>query len=219
MSNMEFNKIFAAILVAGIIAMLAGFIAETVIGEHEAGEDAVKVEGSDGAAAGGPAAAANPEPILELIATADVAKGEKLSKICGACHTFESGGAAGVGPNLYGIIGNKKAHMAGFAYSEGMVAKGGHWDYEALNHFLWKPKAYIDGTKMGFAGLKKPEDRAEIIAWLRTKAGSPPALPSASEIAAEKAELAPPEPAADAAASPAQGAAAPAEAPAPAAAH
>ncbi|MCD8562896.1 MAG: cytochrome c family protein [Alphaproteobacteria bacterium] len=192
MSNMEFNKIFAAILVAGIVAMLSGFIAENVISAKEISEDAVKIEGSEGgAAAGGPAKPAGPEPILELIATADVAKGEKIAKICGACHTFDPGGPAGVGPNLYGIIGNKKAHMAGFAYSDGMVAKGGHWDYAALNHFLWKPKAYIDGTKMTFVGLKKPQERADLIAWLRTKAGSPPALPSAAEIAAEKAELAP----------------------------
>lgn len=214
---MNLNKIFAAVLVAGITAMLAGFIAENSVGEHTDAEDAVKVESSDGASgAGGTAKAAMPEPILEMIATADVAKGEKISKICGACHTFDSGGAAGVGPNLYGIIGAKKGHMAGYAYSEAMLAKGGQWDYAALNHFLWKPKAYIDGTKMGFAGLKKPEDRAEIIAWLRTKAGSPPSLPSAADIAAEKAELAPAAdpvaPAQGEAAAPAKGAAAPAAA-------
>lgn len=190
MSDMEFNKIFAAILIAGIIAMFAGFIADNIIHAHDLAEDAVKIEGVE-SVAGGAAKAALPEPILHLIATADVAQGEKLSKVCASCHTFESGGPDGVGPNLWGTLGNKKGHATGFAYSEGLVALGGSWDYNALNKFLWKPKAYIDGTKMNFVGLKKPEDRAAVIAWLRTKSGSPAGLPSESEIATEKAELAP----------------------------
>ncbi len=191
MSDMEFNKIFAAILIAGIIDMFAGFVADVVIHPHDLAEDAVKVEGVESVAGPG-AKAALAEPILHLIATADVAQGEKLSKVCAACHSFEQGGAAAVGPNLWGTVGGKKGHMDGFAYSEGLVAMGGSWDYLALNKFFWKPKAYIEGTKMNFVGFKKPEDRAAIIAWLRTKAGSPAALPSDSQIAAELAELAPP---------------------------
>lgn len=192
MSNMEFNKIFAAVLVAGIIAMFAGFVADNIIHEHDLAEDAVKVEGIESADGGGPAKAAMPEPIMHLIASADVAQGEKLSKVCAACHSFESGGPNGVGPNLYGIINAKFAHASGFAYSETLAGMNGSWDYDALNKFIWKPKYFVEGTKMSFVGFKKPEDRAAIIAWLRTKAPSPAALPSAADIAAEAAELTPP---------------------------
>ncbi|MCD8496977.1 MAG: cytochrome c family protein [Alphaproteobacteria bacterium] len=188
---MEFNKIFAAVLIAGIIAMFSGFIAKNIIHSHEMEEDAVAIAGIEGASGGGPAKAAMPEPVLHLIATADVAQGEKLSKVCAACHSFDNGGPNGVGPNLWGIVGAKKAHLDGFAYSDGLAGMGGNWDYASLNKFLWKPKAYVDGTKMNFIGLKKPEDRAAVIAWLRTKAGSSAALPSDSQIAAEKAELEP----------------------------
>jgi cytochrome c len=188
---MELNKIFAAILVAGIVAMLAGFVAELATETHELETDAVAIEGM-AEAGGGSAAVAMPEPILGLIAAADVAQGEKLSKACAACHSFDQGGPAKVGPNLYGIVGAKKGHMAGFAYSDALIARGGNWNYSELNHFLWSPKKTIPGTKMGFIGLKKPEDRAAMIAWLKTLGGSL-GNPSQAEIAAEAAELGPKE--------------------------
>jgi cytochrome c len=159
------------------------------------------------AGAAGPAPMA--EPVLQLIAAADVARGEKLSKACAACHSFNPGGANGVGPNLNGVVGGPKNHAAGFAYSGMLQSQGGNtWTYAELNKFLWKPKAYAPGTKMNFIGIKKPEDRAAVIAWLRTQAGSPKGLPSAGEIAAEAAELTPPAAPVPAAA---EGAAAPAE--------
>lgn len=191
MSSFEFNKIFAAVLVAGITAMLGGFVADVVMHPHELEKDAVEIEG--GPVAGGVGGAvAMPEPILHLIANADIAKGEKLSKACVACHSFEKGGPTKIGPNLYGIVGLSKAHISGFDYSDGLKAMGGKWTYLDLNKFLWKPKKFIDGTKMNYIGLKKPEDRAAIIAWLHTLGSSAP-MPSAAEIAAEAAELAPPE--------------------------
>lgn len=208
MSEMEFNKIFAAVLIAGIIAMFGGFVAHQLIHPHELEKDAITIEGVE-SVDGGSTKVAMPEPILHLIATADVAQGEKLSKVCAACHTFESGGPNGVGPNLWGVLGGKTAHASGFAYSETLAGMNGSWDYAALNKFLWKPKAYIDGTKMNFIGLKKPEDRAALIAWLRTKGSSAP-MPSDAQIAAEAAELAPPEPEAPAeGAAPAEGEAKP----------
>ncbi len=190
MSSLESNKIFAAVLVAGIVVMVSGFVAGLLVHPHDLEEDAVAIDGG-AVASGAGGAAAMPEPILDLIATADIAKGEKLSKACAACHSFGSGEAAKVGPNLWGVVGGPKAHMGGFAYSDGLKTKGGTWTYEDLNHFLWKPKAFIDGTKMNYIGLKKPEDRAAMIAWMRTL-GSSVALPSDAQIAAEKAELAPP---------------------------
>ena len=215
MGGMEFNKIFAAILVAGIIAMLGGFVAKQLVHPKKLAEPAYNIEVVEAATPGGKAA--GPDPILALIATADAAKGEKIAKACAACHTFTKGGPMGVGPNLYGIVGGPKDHMAGFAYSGALLEVGGStWTYSELNKFLWKPKAYAPATKMSYAGLKKPEDRAALIAFLRTQADSPKALPSDGEIAAENAELAPP-PAADAA--PVAGDAAAPAASAPAAAH
>lgn len=215
MGGMEFNKIFAAILVAGIVAMLGGFVAKQLIHPHHLEEDAFPVEEAADGAGGGPAKAAGPEPILELIAAADATRGEKVSKACAACHTFNKGGPAGVGPNLYGVVGGPKDHMAGYAYSGALLKTGGTtWTYEELNKFLWKPKAYAPDTKMGYAGLKKPEDRAALIAWLRTQADSPKALPSDAEIAAEKADLAPEEEAPAEGEQAAEGEAVPAEAPA-----
>lgn len=195
MGGMEFNKIFAAILVAGIIAGLGGFVAKALVHPHKLAPDhfAYNVEEAEPAGAAGAAAAAMPEPILAMLASADAAKGEKLAKACAACHTFNQGGPNGVGPNLYNTVGGPKDHVAGFAYSGALLEHGGPtWTYAELNKFLWKPKAYAPGTKMSFVGLKKPEDRAAVIAYLRTLSGSPKALPGAGEIAAEEAELAPP---------------------------
>jgi cytochrome c len=168
--GMEFNKIFAALLVAGIVAMFSGFIAHLVIHPKHVEEDAYKVEVADtGAAGGGAAAPAEAEPIADLMAGADVAQGEKVAKVCAACHTFESGGANKVGPNLAGIVGAKHAHKGDFAYSDAMKTKSGDtWSVDALNSFLWNPKKAIPGTKMTFAGVKKPEDRAALIKWLQT---------------------------------------------------
>lgn len=208
---MEMNKIFAAVLVAGIIAMLSGFVSRQIVHAEKLEENAYKIEVTEAAAGGGAAKAAGAEPILALLAAADVAKGEKVAKACAACHTFTKGGANGVGPNLYGVVGGAKDHVAGFAYSGTLKGQGGDvWTYAELNKFLWKPKAYAAGTKMNFVGLKKPEDRAAVIAWLRTQADSPKPLPSAADIAAEA-----PAPAAEAApATEAAPAAAPAETPA-----
>lgn len=196
MDSMEKNKIFAAVLCAGIMAMLGGFIADVLVHPHELEEDAVFVESMEGSA-GGPVKAQVPDPIMHLIATADLAKGEKLSKACAACHSFDNGGVDKVGPNLYGTVGGSKARSGSFAYSSAMAGLGGSWGYKELNYFLWKPKAYVEGTKMNYNGIKKPEDRAALIAWLRSQGSSGYGLPSSAQIAAEAAELAPPEPEAE----------------------
>ena len=188
MSSFEFNKIFAAVLVAGITAMLAGFISGKINHPHDLEKDAVEIEGSS-VAGGGVTKAALPDPIMHLIASADVAKGAKLSKACAACHSFDQGGPSKLGPNLWNIAGAPKASK-NFDYSDALRSAGGAWGYDDLNKFLWKPKKAVPGTKMNYIGLKKPEDRAAMIAWLRTL-GSSLALPSATEIAAEAAELAP----------------------------
>jgi cytochrome c len=166
---METNKILAALLVAGIIASLSGFISHKVIASEKLAENAYKIEAAAPAAGGAaPAAPASAEPIKDLMAKADPAQGEKIAKVCGSCHTFNKGDPNHVGPNLFGVVGRQRATMAGFAYSDAMKAKGGAWSEDTINEFIWSPKNFVPGTKMGFAGLKKPEDRAAVIKWLKT---------------------------------------------------
>jgi len=190
MSNFEFNKIFAAILIAGIAAMFSGFVANKLVHPEKLEKDAVEIEGG-AIASSGPAKPKGPEPVLHMIASADIARGEKLSRACAACHSFDNGGVNKVGPNLWATVNAKKGHISGFAYSDELLATGGKWTYESLNKFLYKPKAYAPGTKMNYIGMKKPEDRAAMIAWLRTLAPSAAPLPSEAQIAAEAAELSP----------------------------
>jgi cytochrome c len=167
--NMEFNKLFAAVLVAGIIAMLAGFIASHAYMPEKLKENAYPIEVTEVVGGGEAAAPAGPEPVGDLLASADVAHGEKLSKVCAACHTFDNGGANRVGPNLWNVVGGKHAHAVGFAYSDAMKAKAGEvWTVEALNEFLWNPRKALPGTKMVYAGMKKPEDRAAMIKYLES---------------------------------------------------
>lgn len=191
MGGMEFNKIFAAILVAGIVAMMSGFFADKFVSPDELKENAFKIEGVETASSGAPKEQLA-EPILAMLATADIERGQKLSKACAACHSFDKGGPNGVGPNLWEVVNHKKQDRAGYTYS-GVLNQNGEeqWTYTALNKFLWKPKKYAPGTKMNYLGLKKPEDRAAMVAWLRTLSASPAALPSAIAIAEEEAELLP----------------------------
>lgn len=167
--NMESNKLLAALLVAGIVAMLAGFFSHKIYAPQKLAENVLKVDVTATASSStGAAAPTTAEPIEDLMAAADPAHGEKVAKVCAACHSFNAGGPNKVGPNLHGIVGAKHAHVAGFAYSDAMKSAGGNWDRDALNQFLWNPKKAVPGTKMAFAGLKKAEDRAALIKWLET---------------------------------------------------
>jgi cytochrome c len=121
-----------------------------------------------------------------LLAAADATAGEKVFAKCVSCHTADQGGAHGIGPNVYAIIGKPIGkHAAGFAYSSALADHGGDWNYENLDKWLASPASFAPGTKMSFAGLSKPEDRANVIAYLKSKGGGPdypaPAAPAAAE--------------------------------------
>ncbi len=190
MDTMKLNKIAAAILLAGVVAMTTGFVTRLIhpaAGGGHGGDShdekrilaAYVQEGeSHGAAAEAPS---GPEPIAPLLASADVAEGEKVFKKCQACHTADKGGANKVGPALYGVVGNDIATHDGFSYSDALQGLPGDWTYDALNHFLYKPKDYANGTKMAFAGLSRASDRAAVIAYLRSQDDSPEALPDPAQ--------------------------------------
>lgn len=177
---MEFNKIFGAAILGVLVAWLAGFSADKIVAPEHLSEPVYKVatlvSPAQAAEAAAPVAL---EPIAPLLAAANVANGEKLVKACAACHSFDKGGPNKVGPNLWNVVGNHRAHLGdGFAYSAAMKAQADQkWDYESLNAFLNKPKDVVPGTKMAYAGMKKPTDRADVIAYLRSLADSPVALP------------------------------------------
>jgi cytochrome c len=125
-------------------------------------------------------AEAAPEPEVDfavLLASADPAEGERLFSRCKSCHSIEPGGAHGVGPNLANMVGAPKAAKDGFSYSGVLADMGGDWDYAALDGFLEDPRGYATGTRMSFAGLKRPEQRAAVIAYMREHTENPPPLP------------------------------------------
>jgi cytochrome c len=178
MASSNGNKIFMAVLTAVLVALIAGFISKKLMQPHFPAERAYKIDVPDApVAAVAPAAPAAPDPVSALLAAADIQAGQNLTKACAACHSFDKGGANRVGPNLWGIVNAKHGHAEGFAYSDAIKNLPGVWDYENLNKFLAGPKAYAPGTKMNFAGLKKVEERAALIAYLRTLADSPAPLP------------------------------------------
>lgn len=187
MSDLESNKIFAAVLCAGITVMLTGFVANKLVKPEKLKEDAVPIDGAVLEVAGAAPKVDIPEPILGLLATADLERGAKISKACVACHSFDKGGPVKQGPPQWNVVFYDKAAKPGFAYSTALQESEGKWTYESLNKFLKKPKQYIPGTKMNFIGLKKPSDRAAIIAWMRTKADNPVPLPTQAEIDAAQA--------------------------------
>lgn len=183
--NMDLNTIFAAILIAGIIAMLASFVSRKITIPYFPAEEAFPIEVAEVSIGGAPAKPAGPDPILAMLSAADLEKGQSLAKQCAACHDFSQGGPNRIGPNLYGIVGAPKGFADGFAYSDALIEKGGEWTYQNLNHFLWKPKDYMPGTKMNYIGMRKPADRAALIAWMRTQGSNGYPLPTEAEIAAE----------------------------------
>jgi cytochrome c len=160
--------------------MVSGFAAEQLFHHEPLETQAFNIGGSDLASAAKEqveSAPAGPEPIAPLLASADAGRGQSLFKACVACHTPNDGGANKVGPNLWNVIGSSIAGTEGFKYSSALRKMGGTWDYETLNQFLFKPKTFVPGTKMTYAGIKAAKKRADIIAYIRSLSAAPQPLP------------------------------------------
>ena len=182
MSGFEINKILASILVAIIIFVIIALVGNFVVqvNNDESVETAYKIEIPEVSVDSTTQVTSNIkmfEAISSLLAEASLVEGEKISKKCGVCHNYKNDSKSKIGPNLWDLINRQKASVSGFAYSKALSDYGGKWTYEELNGFLFKPKEYIEGTKMNFVGLKDAEDRANLILWLRQYSDNPVPLP------------------------------------------
>jgi cytochrome c len=182
----RFNTIAGWVLFAGIVALGSSIVASEAFHSERPEKMGYPIEGVQEEGEG---AAEAEKPIEFYLASADPAKGEQVFKKCAACHNADNGGANQLGPNLWGVLGEPIGKGKGFPFSDALAGKGGTWNWDNLSQWLKSPKAFAPGTKMTFAGLSKPEDRADVIAFLNQHSSSPlpmpapPAAPPGSETA------------------------------------
>ena len=177
MDSFEINKILGAILFTCLCLLGLNIAAGAIFSPPEPSKPGYEIAIPEKPEGGGAAPAAPQESLGQLLASADPKRGESVAKVCQTCHTFEKGGPNKVGPNLWGIVGRPKVEP-GFNYSAAMKAKGGDWTIPELNDFLANPRGYIPGTAMSFAGLPRPQQRADVIDYLNTLSDNPKPLPT-----------------------------------------
>ena len=175
MDSFELNKIIAAVLLTALIVIGINKFADSVFHVEKPEKSAYKVEGVELATSN---QATEIKEVVQLdikaiLALGDLTHGEKVFKKCSSCHLIAKGGKNLIGPALYGVVGRPAASIDGYAYSKALKAHGKNWSFEELNAFLLKPKSYIKGTKMAYAGLRKDKDRASVILYLNSQSDSP----------------------------------------------
>ena len=182
MDSFEINKIIASILLTALIIIGIGKIVDILFYVEKPKLSAYKVEGIDQSSSGQQTSvktekAVEAVDIKALLAMGDLAHGEKVFKKCTACHMIAVDGKNKIGPNLWGVIGRTAGAIDDYNYSKAMKAYAKEWTFEEMNSYLIKPQAYIKGTKMAFAGLRKEKDRASVILYMNSKSSNPKALP------------------------------------------
>jgi cytochrome c len=181
----RFNTIAGWVLFAGIVALGSSIVAGEMFHSERPEKMGYPIEGV--AQEGEEGGAAAEQPIEAYLAKADAAKGADVFKKCAACHNADKGGANQLGPNLWGVLGEPVGQGRGFAFSDGLAKKGGTWNWDNLSQWLASPKTFAPGTKMTFAGLGNPQDRANVMAFLNQHSDSPQPLPAAPAAPAEAA--------------------------------
>ena len=182
MDSFELNKIIAAVLLTVLIIIGIGKFTDVLFHVEKPKESAYKIEGLEIASAstassGSEVKVVEAVDIKALLAMGDLVHGEKVFKKCSACHIIASGGKNMIGPNLWSVIGRTAGSVSDYKYSKAMIAYGKEWTFEEMNSYLIKPQAYVKGTKMAFAGLRKEKDRASVILFMNSKSSSPKPLP------------------------------------------
>ena len=181
MDSFEINKIIAAVLLTALIVIGIGKFTDILFYIEKPKQSAYLVEGLE--VASGSETTGSSEKKVEvvdikaLLAMGDLAHGEKVFKKCSACHMIAAGGKNMIGPNLWSVIGRTAGSVNDYKYSKAMIAYGKEWTFEEMNSYLIKPQAYIKGTKMAFAGLRKEKDRASVILYMNSKGDNPKPLP------------------------------------------
>ena len=176
MDSFELNKIIAAVLMTALIVIGINKLADSIFHVENPKISAYKVEGVELASSTEITAKIKKVvqlDIKEILALGDATHGEKVFKKCSACHIVAKGGKNLIGPALYGVVGRATASIPDYAYSSALKAHGKNWSFEELNAFLLKPRSYIKGTKMAYAGLRKDKDRASVILYLNNQSDSP----------------------------------------------
>lgn len=174
------NTIAGWVLFAGICALGLSIGTGMLFSSHNPEKPGYPIEDAEAGGGGGESAV----PLANLLAAADPAKGETVFAKCAACHTINSGGANGIGPNLWGAFGKAHGHVPGFAYSDALKGVPGNWDFEGMDKWLTSPRKYAPGTKMSFAGLSNPEDRANLMVYMNSMGSNLP-LPAPEAVPAE----------------------------------
>lgn len=178
--DLKWNKIMGACLGTAFAILVVQQVSGMVYQTKQPEKMGYFVDAPDEAAAGA-AEAALPIDWGTVLPTADLAAGEAAFARCQACHTVNSGGADGIGPNLFAVVGGPAMHRAGFAYSDAMAkhkAEAPTWNYDELDHFINAPGRYVPGTKMSFAGIRDEKTRINLIAWLRSQGSAGFAIPA-----------------------------------------
>lgn len=179
MDSFEFNKIAAAFLTTALVFIGIKEIGNAIYHVDKPEKSAYIVEGVEETTTSGKVEKKAEEslaPITPILASASLDNGAKVFKKCAACHSINQGGKNNIGPALWGVVNRKVGGVEGFKYSAALSGYGKNWTFEELNGFLHKPRKYIKGTKMAFAGLRKEKDRADVIAYMNSKSDSPAPL-------------------------------------------
>jgi cytochrome c len=182
MDSFELNKVLGAILGTCLVLLSLNITAGALFSVHPPAKPGYEIAVVEQPGPGARPAPAAPEvPLPTRLASADIGRGENSAKKCAACHTFDKGGRNLVGPNLWGIVGRAKAAVAGFNYSAAMRNQKGNWTLEDLDAYIKTPQAMVPGTNMTFAGIARPSERADLLAYLNSKSDNPAPLPKAAD--------------------------------------